>query len=165
MDKLKRIEQYIFDFFSNRYEHIDIFFRSTHRDRQTGIYKLKDGPRIMDFLISIHGNIEEQYFAEKLVPHKFSTPDALFRSLNLFKKYLNDNQPLLDKNYDGDRTSYIIYDTQKIKDEIVEMIGYAKQLYDYEDTLIPYQELRFKLITKNVPDFINILKSILASVS
>jgi hypothetical protein len=31
--------------------------------------------------------------------------------------------------------------------------------------VIPYQELRYKLITKNVPDFIDILKSILASVS
>lgn len=165
MNELKRIEKYIFDFFSNRYEHIDIFFRSTHRDRHTGIYTLIDGPKIMDLIMSIHGNIQEQYFSEKLVPHKFSTPDALFRSLDLFKKFLADNQYLLDQNYEGDSTSYIVYDTQKIKDEIIEMIDYAKKMYDYEDTLIPYQELRYKLITKNVPDFINILKSILASVS
>lgn len=165
MDKLIRIEKYIFDFFSNRFETIDLFFRTTHRDRDTGIYKLKEGPKILDFLISIHGNIEDNYFSQKLVPNKFSTPDALFRSLKSFKKYLNDNQYLLDKNHNGEWTSYIVADTQKMKDEIIEMIDYAKQLYDYEDTLIPYQELRFKLISKNIPDFITILKSILASVS
>ncbi|MDP2338927.1 MAG: PD-(D/E)XK nuclease domain-containing protein [Bacteroidota bacterium] len=165
MDKLKRIEKYIFDFFSTRFELIDIFYRSTRRDRQTGIYLLKEGPAILDLLTSIHNNIEYQFFSEKLVPHKFSTPDALFRALDHFKKYLNDNQYLLDKNAKAGMTSYIVDDIQKIKDEIIEMADYAKQLYDMEDNLVPYQELRYKLITRNVPDFINILKSILASVS
>lgn len=165
MSKVKRIEKYLFEFFSNRFEDFDMFYRSTHRDRHTGIYNLKDGNRIMDFIISIHSNIEDHFYYEHLVPHKFATPDALFRSLDLFKKYLNENQKLLDKNYKRENTSYIIHETQKIKTELVEMIDYAKKLYDYEDTLIPYQELRYKLITRNIPDFVNILKSIMASVS
>ncbi len=45
------------------------------------------------------------------------------------------------------------------------MMDYAKKIYDYEDTVLPYQELRYNLITKNVHEFIKLLKSILASVS
>ena len=142
-----------------------MFFRSTHEQRQWGIYKLKDGNLLMDFLISIHANIEEKFYFEHLIPHKFATPDALLASLEWFKKYLNQNQKYLDKNSKGDDVSYIVTTTQHIKDELVQMIDYTKTIYDYEDTVIPYQELRYKLITHNIPDFISILKSILASVS
>ncbi len=86
-------------------------------------------------------------------------------ALDGFKKYLNDNQKYLDKNSKGEDTSYLVSTTQHIKNELVQMIDYTKTIYDYEDALIPYQELRYKLITHNIPGFIAILKSILASVS
>jgi len=166
--KFKQIEKYLFDFFSNRFEDFDNFYRTTHRDRNVqnyGIYALKDGNKLMDFLNSIHGNIEDQFYFEKLIPHKFVTPEALLMTLEHFKRYLNENQKYLDINFEGEDTSYIITETQRIKDELVLAIDYAKTIYDYEDTLIPYQELRYKLISNNIPDFIAILKSILASVS
>lgn len=168
MHKFKQIEKYLFDFFSNRFEDFDNFYRTTHRDRNVqnyGIYALKDGNKLMDFLNSIHGNIEDQFYFEKLIPHKFVTPEALLMTLEHFKRYLNENQKYLDINFEGEDTSYIITETQRIKDELVLAIDYAKTIYDYEDTLIPYQELRYKLISNNIPDFIAILKSILASVS
>ena len=119
----------------------------------------------MDFLHAIHGNIEDQFCFKKLIPHKFATPDALLIALDLFGKYLEDNQKYIDANIDGDNTNYIVIEIQKIKNEIVQAIDYAKIIYDYEDTKIPYQELRYKLITNNIRDFVEILKSILASVS
>jgi hypothetical protein len=85
--------------------------------------------------------------------------------LNGLKKYLNENQKFLDINIDGENTNYIVSEIQKIKNELIQAIDYTKIIYDYEDTVIPYQELRYKLITNNIPDFINILSSILASVS
>ena len=165
MDKIKRIEKYLFEFFSSRYENIDLFYRSTHEQRQWGIYQLKDGNLLMDFIISIHGNIEEQFYYEKLIPQKFASPEALLASLEGFKKYLNANQKYLDKNSKEDHVSYLVTTTQHIKNELVQMIDYTKTIYDYEDTVIPYQELRYKLITHNISDFIAILRSILASVS
>jgi len=65
--KFKQIEKYLFDFFSNRFEDFDNFYRTTHRDRNVqnyGIYALKDGNKLMDFLNSIHGNIEDQFYFE-----------------------------------------------------------------------------------------------------
>lgn len=168
VDKIKQIEKYLYDFFSNRFEDLDHFYRTAHRDRNVeycGIYALKKGNKLMDFLISIHANIEEQFYFEKLIPHKFATPEALLLTLDNFKKYLNENQKYLDINFEGENTSYIISETQRIKDELLLAIDYVKTLYDYEDTVIPYQELRYKLTTNNIPDFIAILKSILASVS
>lgn len=165
MDKINRIEKYLFDFFSSRYEFIDLFYRSTHRDRHYGVYKLKSGHRIMDFIISIHANIGDKFYAEKLIPQNFATPDALLHSLDIFKKYLNDNQNLIDLNFCGEETDFVIYDLQKIKDELIQAIDYTKIIYDYEDTVIPYQELRYKLIVNDISGFVDVLKSILASVS
>ncbi len=165
MDKIKRIEKYLFEFFSNRFEDLDDFYRTTHRDRQYGIYNLKDGPRLMDFLISIHSYIQEKFYFQNLMPQKFVTPDALLSSLEGFKQYLNDNQKYLDLNSDGENTNYLVSEIQRIKNELIQSIDYTKKIYDYEDTVIPYQELRYKLITNNIPEFVTILKSILASVS
>lgn len=165
MDKIIRIEKYLFEFFSSRFENIDHFYRSTHDQRRSGIYQLVDGNLIMDFIISIHGNIEEQFYFERLIPQKFASPEALLSALGSFKRYLNDNQKYLDKNSKGDHVSYLITETQHIKDELVQMIEYTETIYDFEDTVIPYQELRYKLITNNISDFIEILRSILASVS
>lgn len=165
MDKIKRLEKYLFDFFLARFENLDHFYRTTHRDRQYGIYRLKNGNKLMDFLISIHSNIEELYYSQNLIPQKFATPEALLSSLDMFKKYLNDNQKYLDLNFEGENTDYIVNGIQKIKNELIQAIDYTKIIYDYEDAVIPYQELRYKLITNNIPDFVAILKSILASVS
>lgn len=150
MDKIKRIEKYLFEFFSSRFENIDHFYRSTHEQREWGIYKLKDGNLLMDFIISIHGNIEEQFYFERLIPQKFASPESLLLALDGFKRYLNENQKYLDKNSKGDNVSYLVTTTQHIKTELVQMIDYTKTIYDYEDTVIPYQELRYKLITHNI---------------
>jgi hypothetical protein len=166
MDKIKRIEKYLFDFFSHRFEDFEGFYRSEYENRRPhGIYKLKDGDKLMDLLHSIHDNIQEQYYFKKLIPHKFVTPNALLNSLNSFKKYLNDNQKYLDANDKGEDTSYVIQTIQRNKDELIEMIDYVIALYDKEYTEIPYQKLRYDLIIHNIPDFIENLKSILASVS
>jgi len=165
MNKIQKIEKYISDFFSERFEQINFFYRETHRQRTYGIYKLKKGTKLMDFVISIHSNIEEHLYFPKLIPIKFVTPDQLFVFLSTFKTYLNNHQELLDINFEGEDTDYIITEIQRFKNDLVDMIDYVKQLYDIEDTLIPYQELRYNLITKNIPDFIKILKSILSTVS
>jgi hypothetical protein len=165
MDKIKRLENYLFDFFSSRYDDLFDFYTVTKRERQYGIYRLKEGNYLMDFLNGIHGNIEGQFYFKNLIPHKFATPEILLTTLDLFKQYLNDNQKYLDINIDAENTNYIVMEIQKIKNDLVQAIDYTKIIYDYEDTVIPYQELRYKLITNNITDFINILKSILASVS
>lgn len=42
MDKVKRLDKYSFNFFSNLNNHIGLFYRSTDRSRQAGINSLKE---------------------------------------------------------------------------------------------------------------------------
>lgn len=162
---LQRVEKYIFDFITSRMEHLNSFYYSTVQTKQTGIYTLKHGHKLMDMLNSIHGNIQEELWSKNLVPQKFTTPEQLFQYLNSFKEYLISQEPILKKNYNGAETNYIVAELIQLKDNIIKMIEYSKEIYDVDDTIIPYKELRHTLIIQDIPEFIKLLKSILASVS
>ena len=47
-------------------------------------------------------------------------------------------------NIDKDNTSYIVSEIYPIKTELIQAIDYTKNIYDFDDTVIPYQELRYK---------------------
>ena len=106
-----------------------------------------------------------RYCFKNLIPHIFATPEALIYSLNWFKQYLNEKQNLLDINYNGENTSYIVTKVQEVKNEIILVVDYVKKMYDSQNVVVPYQELRYKLITREIDGFVAILKSIFASIS
>ncbi|SEQ94097.1 PD-(D/E)XK nuclease domain-containing protein [Myroides profundi] len=165
MNKKDRLERYVYEFFSSRLESMFHFYRSTHRDRHFEMYKLKEGTKLMDLVISIHAYFEESYSFEKLIPQHFATPEALLRSLFEFKEYLISYQKYIDLNKQDTERDYLVNDLQKRVSEIVEAIDYAKQIYDKDEAIVPYSELRYKLIVRDIDGFIFNLKSILASVS
>jgi len=80
MEKIKRIEQYLFDFFSTRFENYDAFYRSVYRARELEIYKLERGPELMDLIIISIVQFRERLFFKQLVPPDFATP----RCINLW---------------------------------------------------------------------------------
>ena len=82
--------------------------------------------------------MEKELVAPKLIPEKFVTPEKLRKFLASFKDYLNDHQHILDINNKGLDTDDIVVRIQRIKDDLVAMIDYAKQVYEMEDTMIPY---------------------------
>jgi hypothetical protein len=108
-----------------------------------------------------------------LIPHKFATPDTLLLALNNFKNYLNNNnnnnnnnnKNKIDINITGENITYFVSEIQKIKTELVQAIDYINFVYDYEDLEAFYQRFDFELILNNIPNFVSILKLILASVS
>ncbi len=165
VQRIKRLENYIFEFFSTRFEEIKWYYQTSHRDRKTDVYILENGTQIMDFIIGIHSIVEEQFYARKLIPQKFATPKSLFNALQEFKDYLNENQKLIDPNIDGENTSDVISRLMNIKTELIEMIDYSRNVYDYEEAKVPYQDLRLNLINRDIDEFIKNLKSILSSVS
>lgn len=164
MNKIVKIEKYIKEFFSTRYDDYKMFYKDESQHRRVGIYQLKNGTDLMDFLNSIMGNIEDKLYTGKLVPQQFATPEHLLGFLQNFKDYLNKNQKYIDANK-VDSTSYVINEIQKIKTELVDFIDFLIMVYDSDDSIIPYQELRHALITRDYDDFFMILNSILASVS
>ncbi|WP_395048002.1 PD-(D/E)XK nuclease domain-containing protein [Flavobacterium sp.] len=165
MKKVLKIESYIHEFFSTRYSNIKAFYDDENKHRQIGIYKLEKGSELLQFLFTILSCIENNLYVKKLVPQVYSTPKKLVEGLNWFKKYLIENQNLLDINDKGENTSYVIQEIQIIKTELEEMIDYLLQIYDSEDNVIPYEELRYSLITRDLDSFFVDMNSILASVS
>lgn len=165
MDKVLKIEVYIKEFFSTRYKHYRDFYQSEYDNRSVGIYNLKRGSEILDFLNNTICNIEEKLFDKKLVPQIFAKPETLRFYLEVFKEDLNKNQYLLDINKEGETTSYVIHEIQKIKMELVEMIDSLLSIFDTEAVNIPYQELKHYLITKDLNAFFTDMNSILKSVS
>lgn len=165
MDKVLKIEVYIKEFFSTRYEHYRDFYQYEYDNRDKEIYNLHRGSEILDFLNNTICNIEEKLYDRKLVPQTFANPEALRFYLEVFKEDLNKNQKLLDINKEGETISYVIHEIQKIKIELVEMIDSLLLIFDSEEINIPYQELRYSLISKNFDAFFRNMNSILASVS
>ena len=92
MHRNKQLELYLYDFFSNRFEDFDLFYKSTYIERRNAIYELNNGTKLMDFLHSIYAVIEDELYFPKLIPNKFASPDVLFTKLTLFKIYLEKNQ-------------------------------------------------------------------------
>ena len=165
INKAKEIAKYVSDFASSRFEDIDIFYRTTHRDRHYGIYQLKHGPALMDFLISIHGNMEEKLNFPCLLPTVFASPNQLMEYLLWLRKYIVSHQDYINDNISGDNTSYIIVELSHISNDIISMIDYVKQWYDADDDNIPYLEMRFCLNSQNIGKFIAYLQKIFASIS
>jgi hypothetical protein len=165
VNKVEKIERYIQEFFSTRYSDYKAFYKSESENRRVGIYKLKNGSELLDFLENIMGNIEGKLYMEKLVPQQFASAESLVDYLKWFKGYLEENQRLLDVNKIEGRTLYIIDQLQTTKMELVVLLDQLLLIYDKEDGNIPYQELRHALITKDLDSFFKDLNSILASVS
>lgn len=162
---IRRVEKYIFDFLSSRIERINTFYYSTAQAPKTNIYSLNHGEKLMDMLITIHSVIEEELWSEHLIPQKFATPDELFRWLGAFREYLMQQEGILNDNVQGENTYYFVTELMQIKNDFVQMIDYSKEIYDVGEEIIPYKELRYALIKQDIPEFIALLKSILATVS
>lgn len=86
----KELSEYVSEWLDARWQHWSFVYTSIHRDRRTGIYRLKQGEKLLDYLNSIMGIIEDHLGMDKgqhLIPSKFSSINSLsfFRiSLNIF---------------------------------------------------------------------------------
>lgn len=165
INKAKEIAKYVSDFANSRFEDIDIFYRTTHRDRHYGIYQLKHGTVLMDFLISIHGNMEEKLTCQNLLPNVFASPIQMMEYLLRLRGYITQNQALINDNMLDNNLSFIIDELSRISNDLISMIDYVKQWYDADDDNIPYLEMRFCLNSQNIDQFIRYLQKIFASIS
>lgn len=166
MNKIERIEIYLQEFFINNISGFNDFYIDVETHKHIGIYLLKNGGDLMDFLRSIYCNIEEHLNFERLIPHRFATPQHLLDFLENFIKYINEGRPIVDNLIMGEETDWIISNFVSYLDKIVAAFNYAIEIYDLEDeNVLLYQQLRYRLIKHDISGFIDDLSSIFASVS
>ena len=88
MTKIERVENYLFEFFENDIYEFEMFYRTTDEQRNEGIFRLNNGNEILIFLSNVHSNISQYLRSEKLIPHRFTTPNDLLAFLQNFKNYI-----------------------------------------------------------------------------
>lgn len=143
LEKERELSDYIKGWINSRFSDWQMFNKSTYRDRRTGIYQLNDGSRLMDLFDSVMGYIEEYLLFddnEALIPSKFSSIDEFLHSVDMNYNHYKSQYHLLEKNLDGENTSYIVIDLIKIIQSFKAMRDRCWKLYQQGlDLPTPYQ--------------------------
>lgn len=170
--QIKRLEielsEYVNEWLDARWQHWSLVNTSIHRDRRTGIYRLKQGEKLLDYLNSIMGIIEDHLGMDKgqhLIPSKFSSINQFAQFLQNFTQYLRDNYYLIETNFNKEQTDIIVADIANMVNEIIEMSNRCLEIILVDDNVpIPYQQVKKSLYNGDVNEFISLLNSIIKSV-
>lgn len=170
--QIKRLEielsEYVNEWLDARWQHWSLVNTSIHRDKRTGIYRLKQGEKLLDYLNSIMGIIEDHLGMDKgqhLIPSKFSSINQFAQFLQNFTQYLRDNYYLIETNFNKEQTDIIVADIANMVNEIIEMSNRCLGIILVDGNVpIPYQQVKKSLYNGDVKEFISLLNSIIKSV-
>lgn len=170
--QIKRLEielsEYVNEWLDARWQHWSLVNTSIHRDRRTGIYRLKQGEKLLDYLNSIMGIIEDHLGMDKgqhLIPSKFSSINQFAQFLQNFTQYLRDNYYLIETNFNKEQTDIIVADIANMVNEIIEMSNRCLEIILVDDNVpIPYQQVKKSLYNGDIKEFISLLNSIIKSI-
>lgn len=164
----KELSEYVSEWLDARWQHWSFVYTSIHRDRRTGIYRLKQGEKLLDYLNSIMGIIEDHLGMDKgqhLIPSKFSSINQFAQFLQNFTQYLRDNYYLIETNFNKEQTDIIVADIANMVNEIIEMSNRCLDIILVDDNVpIPYQQVKKSLYNGDVKELISLLNSIIKSI-
>lgn len=170
--QIKRLEnelsEYVSEWLDARWKHWSYVYKSIHRDRRTGIYRLKQGEKLLDYLNSIMGNIEDHLGMDKgqhLIPSKFSSLNQFAQFLLNFTQYLRDNYYLVEINLNKEYSDIIVVDIATMVNEIIEMSNRCLDIILIDENVpIPYQQVKKSLYKGEIKEFVSLLNSIIKSI-
>ena len=170
--QIKRLEnelsEYVSEWLDARWQHWSYVYKSIHRDRRTGIYRLKQGEKLLDYLNSIMGNIEDRLGMDKgqhLIPSKFSSLNQFAQFLRNFTQYLRDNYYLVEINLNKEYTDIIVVDIATMVNEIIEMSNRCLDIILIDENVpIPYQQVKKSLYKGEIKEFVSVLNCIIKSI-
>lgn len=168
VEKERELSLYLEEWASARYGEWNDFYRSTNRDRHTGIYRLKCGNELLQLLYDIIGNTEDHFFVEKgrhLISSKFSSIPQLMQFLENFKQHIKNRYHLIEMNLNGGETDSVVFEMYKMCNDIDQMVTRCQSIYLTDDTIpIPYQRAQNALRNNNVKLFVELIGSLIKSV-
>ena len=167
--KLEReLSEFVREWIDARWQKWSLNYDAIRRDRRTGIYSLNHGGKLLDYLDSIMGNLEDYLDMDKgqhLIPSKFSSINQFARFLQNFTQYLRDNYYLIEINFNKEQTDIIVADIANMVNEIIEMSNRCLDIILVDDNVpIPYQQVKKSLYNGVVKEFISLLNSIIKSI-
>lgn len=167
--KLEReLSEFVREWIDARWQKWSLNYDAIRRDRRTGIYSLNHGGKLLDYLDSIMGNLEDYLDMDKgqhLIPSKFSSINQFAQFLQDFTQYLRDNYYLIEINFNKEQTDIIVADIANMVNEIIEMSNRCLDIILVDDNVpIPYQQVKKSLYNGDVKEFISLLNSIIKSI-
>ena len=167
--KLEReLSEFVREWIDARWQKWSLNYKAIRRDRRTGIYSLNQGGKLLDYLDSIMGNLEDYLDMDKgqhLIPSKFSSINQFAQFLQNFTQYLRDNYYLIETNFNKEQTDIIVADIANMVNEIIEMSNRCLDIILVDDNVpIPYQQVKKSLYNGDVKEFISLLNSIIKSI-
>lgn len=167
--KLEReLSEFVREWIDARWQKWSLNYDAIRRDRRTGIYSLNQGGKLLDYLDSIMGNLEDYLDMDKgqhLIPSKFSSINQFAQFLQDFTQYLRDNYYLIEINFNKEQTDIIVADIANMVNEIIEMSNRCLDIILVDDNVpIPYQQVKKSLYNGDVKEFISLLNSIIKSI-
>lgn len=167
--KLEReLSKFVREWIDARWQKWSLNYDAIRRDRRTGIYSLNQDGKLLDYLDSIMGNLEDHLGIDKgqhLIPSKFSSINEFSTFLKNFTQYLRDNYYLVEKDLNKEYTDMIVVDIAKMVNEIIEMSNRCLDIILYDENVpIPYQQVKKNLYNGDIKEFISLLNSIIKSI-
>lgn len=168
VDKEKELNNYIREWIDVRYCDWRTFYHDVQINKRSGIYLLKRGCELFDFLSNIISNIEEHLIAEepnRIIPSKFSSIDQFLCFVRNLKQYISDNYPLLEINLAGEDTSYMVITMCEIVDAVNNMAERCLNVYLREEHAPePYSLMRRSLAKGEIDTFMTTLKAVISDI-
>ena len=168
VDKEKELNNYIREWIDARYCDWSAFYHDVQINKRSGIYLLKRGCELFDFLSNIISNIEEHLIAEepnRIIPSKFSSIDQFLCFVRNLKQYISDNYPLLEINLAGEDTSYMVITMCEIVDAVNNMAERCLNVYLREEHAPePYSLMRRSLAKGEIDTFMTTLKAVISDI-
>lgn len=168
VEKERELSEYLEEWISARYKDWSMFYHSANQNKRNGAYRLKSGDRLMDLLDDIMGNIEEHFAFDAtshIIPSRFSSIPQLLQFLDNFQKHIKKNFHLIEKNFNGEETDYVVIEMYKMCQDIDQMVTRCQGIYMSDENIpIPYQQARMALRKNDVKLFVMLMGSLIKSV-
>ena len=168
VDKEKELNDYIREWIDARYYDWSTFYHDVQINKRSGIYQLKKGGELFDYLSNIVANIEEHLIAGKschIIPSKFSSIDQFLCFVRNFKQYISDNYHLLEINIAGEDTSYMVITMCEMIDAVNDMAERCLDIYLREaHTPEPYSLMRRSLAKGEIDTFMTTLEGVVSDI-
>lgn len=168
IEKERELSAYIEEWVAARYSEWMDFYHTTIRDKATGIYQLKQGNELMDLLDDIICNINDCLTVETgchIIPSRFSSVSQTVQFLENFSTHLKNRHHLIEKNINGENTSYIVCEMFRMCKDIDQMVTRCLNIYLAEDNIpIPYQQAKKALNDYDVGLFVKLIGGIIKNI-
>ena len=162
------LSEYVSEWVNARWKDWSIMRSSISLDKRAGIYSLRNGENLFTYLESIMENIEAHFGMSKgqhLIPSKFSSVNQFAKFLQNFTQYLRDNYHLVESNFNGEQTDFIVVDIANMVNEIIEMSNRCLDVILNDDNVpIPYQQVKKCLYENDIKEFVSLINSIIKSI-